>query len=148
MLFKKSRKFVVSLMLASLSPLLVNSPAHANSYFWTDWSKCTFSVIRNSYTPWRARIQTRSDRAVRVVQVEFGNGNDEPIVALEAWDSWITGGRTRNSDSHTESYYPSRYVGNKSERFTTTWISQRMPRFANIQLTRDNNEICSNRIRI
>jgi len=152
-MFRQFRKLVVPFMLASLSPLLINSPARADSSYWTDWHKCTFSTIKNQYTPWRARIAVRSsDGAARPVQVEFGPyyQNDEPIFKLEASDSWDTGGQHRISpNTHSEYFNPALY-GSKSQNFSNlTWISKRLPRYARIVLKHDNGrDVCTSEIRL
>lgn len=150
-MFRKFRKLVVPFMLASLSPLLVNSPARADTSYWTGWQKCTFSVIKNQYTPWRARIAVRSDGAARPVQVEFGPSyqNDEPIYRLKASDSWVVAGGTRRYSpyNHTVSFSPPTR-GYASQTFSNlTWISKSLPRYASIVLYHSNlNDVCTSEI--
>lgn len=146
-MFKKFGKLVVPFMLTSFSPFLVNSSAHASTY-WTDWHKCTFSVIHNAYTPWRARIVVRSDGAARPEQVEFGNGNDEEIFYLLASDNWVAAGQRRFSSDYFEA--TNGVVGTTSKDFyTATWISAKLPRYARIVLQKSGTgEICTSDIKI
>lgn len=151
-MFSKFRKLVVPFMLASLSPLLVISPARAASSYWTGWQKCTFSVIKNQYTPWRARIAVRSDGAVRPVEIEFGPSyqNDEPIYRVEVTDSWVANGQRRFSPKrHTETYSPPKLGGTTSNFYTLTLMSKSLPRYANIVLYHSNlKDVCSSEIRL
>ncbi|HEY9296013.1 MAG TPA: hypothetical protein VIQ31_06505 [Phormidium sp.] len=147
-MFKKFAMLLAPFVLASFSPLLVNSPALADTSYWTEPQKCWFNF--RDYTWWKARIAVRSsDKAKRVVQVEFGGDhNDEAIYHLEAWDSWIasTGQRRHSPKQHRESYNPSRKYS-LTETFTTaTWISQKMPRYANLKLYSYEKGICSSDI--
>jgi hypothetical protein len=152
-MLRKLRKLLVPFVLVSVSPLLVNSPAYADTYYWTDWQKCNFSVIKRQYTPWRAQIQVRSsDGAARPIQVEFGPyyQNDELIRTVDVSDSWITDGRRLFSkNTYSQTFYPS-VVGGTSERFyNLTWISKKLPRYARIVLYHGRTlDVCTSEIRI
>jgi hypothetical protein len=145
-MFKKFGKLLVlPFILTSLNSFLINSPADASTA-WTDWSKCKYNL--RDYTWWRARVEVRStDKAVRVVQVEFSGDNDAQVWYLEAWDSWETGGQRRHSDAHPEKYNPAVSI-NRSVPFTTTWMSTRVTRYANIKLWTTGKGMCSDEFRI
>jgi hypothetical protein len=154
-MLRKLRKLVVPFVLVSVSPLLVNSPAYADSYnyYWTDWQKCTFSVIKNQYTPWRAQIQVRrSDKAARPIQVEFGPAyqNDELISSINVSDSWFTGGRRHfSANTYGQAFYPPTFAGISGRFFNLTWISNKLPRYARIVIHHNQNlDVCTSEIRI
>ena len=87
-MFKKFAMLLTSFALASFGSLLSDSAVHA-TLKWTRWDNCYFTYGWGAdYTPWRALIEVRStDYAARVVQVQYGNGNDESISTIVLQES-------------------------------------------------------------
>lgn len=145
-MFKKFGKLVVPFMLTSLSPLLINSPSNAASTYWTEWTNCNFSW--HDYTPWSAKIVTRSGGGARPEQASIGNGNSEHIAAIYVWDSWDTStGRHNSENTYSES------LNGATETVTNTfsnltWISKQFTRYVNVEIVNKDGRYCTSEHKI
>jgi hypothetical protein len=69
----------------------------------------------------------------------------EYIIRVEAWDSWDTGGERRSSDKRP--YTINRLTEWTSPSFSVTWVTNRLPRYANVKLYNADGRVCTDEIR-
>jgi hypothetical protein len=143
-MLKKLAAVVTPFMLASFSSLLTPTVARADYSYWTGYqTDCRFSSL--DYTPWRVLITVRtSDNAARITQIQFGNGNDEPIKQLQFWERRVLNGTTTTYSNQTYTFTPA--ITSWSKPITTTWISTLGNRYAHIKLTDARNRVCTDNI--
>jgi len=142
--FKKFARLLSPFALASFGLLLTDSAAHAAQ--WTGWQNCRFNIV--AYTPWRALIDVRSsDSAARVIQVEYGNGNSEPISTLKVQESRIINGETQwltpsvTFSTNNQTTWRSPLIS------SLPWVSNAFrPRYANVTLTRAGGSVCTSKV--
>lgn len=144
-MFKKFTMVLAAFLLAPLNLVLIDSSARADTYYWTGWGRCNYNF--KDYTPWRAYVQVRSsDRAARPIQIQYGNGNSETVLRVNAWDSSTKGRVILDTiQFYDTNFYKNGLAGIRtggatdwtSPRFYPTWVGGKdQQRFANVQFDR------------
>ena len=153
-MFKKFALLLAPFVLSPLGSLLTPSAAHAQTQRWTGLGNCIFSTwpgggLRD-YTQWRALIETRSDGAVRAVQVELGqNGNQEYISHLEVYETRMIYGQGEifvKDSFRTRGFIPP-VTSFKTSIMSLPWVSNLYrPRYVRVKMIQPDNRSCNSRI--
>jgi hypothetical protein len=154
MMFKKFALLLAPFVLSPLGSLLTPSAAHAQTQRWTGTVNCVFSTwpgggLRD-FTKWRALIETRSDGAVRAVQVEFGqDGNQEYISVLEVDETRMIDGQGEvyvKDSLRTKGFVPP-VTSFKTPIMSLPWVSNLYrPRYVRVKMIQPDNRDCTSKI--